>query len=226
MGLLKPFWMKEPYLNQANIDKMRKKIDQIDDQKVLAEIVDKAPWYHAYEYALRSLTDQTLLEQLTISCGNKKMREYIVAKLVNQQLLYDLGMNDPDGWVRLAAAENITTPAIAQEIYMNMARSSNFSDSMRTNAYNKIEDESLRRLLEDDPSFSAAKQARDDDLKRSTEIFAKQVAERKKINKRYSEGRCPHCGARLTGWDNYTPPTGLKQKPTVSYICGACGKGI
>lgn len=223
-GLFKPYWMKKYEVTNKYLFKLNRVIDKIDSQSKLAEVVEKAPYYGAVDRALEKLVDQNLLEDL-IRKPLGSTRSKIVSKLTNQGLLEELACNDDNHEVRLKAADTLIDRDLADKVYADLAISSkhNGNEYFRAAAFDKIESKELKDEIEETSYYQSIKRHIKIESDDRRDRIAKEAERRKVIENRRKEGRCPHCGVRLTGHPAYSI---LKDDPSYRFACGNCGGAI
>lgn len=189
---------------------------------------------------------QTLFERTAIHEPDNKLRLAAVCKLDNQNLLKQIAKNDNYEYIRLEAVKRLTDQSVLEYIAKNdlsfvvrdmaierltdqsalehIARNET-ARSLRKKALEKIQDENLKREIKSSP-LSEEQKKHDADMDRHLGMIDDQREQQSRMNQRMNKGCCPHCGAKLTGWESYVPRASLKENRTHTYICGACGKTI
>jgi ribosomal protein S27AE len=223
-GLFKPYWMKKYEATNEYLSKLDRVIDKIDSQIKLAEVVEKAPYYGAVDRALKKLVDQNLLEDLIRKpLGGTRLK--IVSKLTKQGLLEELACNDDNHEVRLKAADTLIDRDLADKVYADLVTSNNHNGNeyFRALAFDKIENKKLKNEIEVTSYYQIIKRHIKIESDDRRDRIAKEAERMKIIENRRKEGRCPHCGVRLTGHPAYSI---LKDDPSYRFTCGACGRAI
>lgn len=121
---LKKFILKWS-LHDVNDWRVSHALAQIDDPKNIAYFVSDPTEQIGEDTrfaAVKWLTDQGELEQIACSHAVWPIREIAVKKLVSQEVLARIVLTDDNSFVRKAAADKISDPAVAFKIYERSTR--------------------------------------------------------------------------------------------------------
>ena len=118
MGLFKPGWMASSFYDSNATYKIKRSIDKIKSQEKLSKIVLTAYENFACSYALKMITDQTILEELA-KHPKCRVRPEVVRKLTNQSMIADFAKNHPDYYTRIAAVTALADRVILVDIARN-----------------------------------------------------------------------------------------------------------
>lgn len=151
-------------------------IKQIDDEKILAQIVLDNPFWPSPEYALENITDQSILMDILNKMDtSNRYREDVLAKIKDKSLIKEMSMDDPDAVhaitdentlinlvknssnpkVRRRAVQKITNQAVLKDVVKNDA-----DGKVRYFAVYKIKDDKvLLDVLKNDGDIEVCKGA-------------------------------------------------------------------
>ena len=133
-------------------------VDKITDQDVLKKIVAGDPLSNIRFVALERITDQEYLVKVACEEGDLQMRLAAISKVKDQSVLLKLALEDKNEEVRALSFKSIDD----QAVLMTIVNQANIDWTMRSSAFNRLNNESLLEVgkLAKDPAVDLAAQIR------------------------------------------------------------------
>ena len=218
--------------------------ERIVGQASLAEVAIRAGHSYVAKQAVSQIDDPALLVKVALEAGRMVGSGSVaVERIDDQDAIAQIARSAPNAYTRIAAMQKLDDLDIVVEIAYHDADNHDEGSCVSTKALDRIDDpqviEDIARTVQDPYLRMAALEKIDSpELKRDIEASWSQEqksatsyanmlcdavhqlsAEKEKVAKRASQGRCPKCGALLT-----QPQGGVPDGAAV--YCSNCGARV